>query len=238
MSNSFLRGVGVAIAGVGVIVATPASAGPNLLSNGGFEQPLVSVAFYGTGSTAITGFTVANLPGGSGSVSLVNNSAFGNLGVVASQGAQFVDLTGNVGRGAGIRSDDFATLLGATYAVTFDVGAFYVAGYGSFGDATVDLYVNGVLAGSFQKTMSLKGPGSIYQTFSHSFVGTGAPTNVAFYASQSAASSDLGVGLDNVGVSMTAPPPVTGVPEPAAWALMIGGFGMAGASLRRLRRFA
>jgi hypothetical protein len=29
-----------------------------------------------------------------------------------------------------------------------------------------------------------------------------------------------------------------GVPEPASWALMIGGFGLAGASLRRRRAIA
>jgi PEP-CTERM motif len=34
------------------------------------------------------------------------------------------------------------------------------------------------------------------------------------------------------------PPPVGGVPEPATWALMISGFGMAGAALRRRSRLA
>lgn len=33
-------------------------------------------------------------------------------------------------------------------------------------------------------------------------------------------------------------PTVTGVPEPASWALMIGGFGLAGAALRRKRAIA
>lgn len=33
----------------------------------------------------------------------------------------------------------------------------------------------------------------------------------------------------------TLPPPAPGVPEPAAWAMLIGGFGLAGAALRRKR---
>lgn len=50
--------------------------------------------------------------------------------------------------------------------------------------------------------------------------------------------SDEGFGLDSVvltynGVRPTAP----GIPEPSTWTLLIGGFGLAGAALRR-RRFA
>ncbi len=222
----------VAAFGAGLGAFGAASAATNLLTNGGFEQPPVTVTDYSAGSTAITGFTVVGLPGGDSTVSLVNNSAFGGLGVLSSEGAQFVDLTGNVGRGAGVRSDNFATQAGATYAVTFDVGAFFV-GTTSFGNATVELFVNGVQAGSFQNILSLSTAGSDYQTFSHSFIGTGAATNVAFYASQSVTSSNLGVGLDNVGVTMTAPPSSGVVPEPATWAMMIIGFGAAGSSIRR-----
>jgi len=48
---------------------------------------------------------------------------------------------------------------------------------------------------------------------------------------------DEGLGLDNVvltydGVRQQGPP---GIPEPSTWALMIGGFGLAGAMLRRRR---
>lgn len=39
-------------------------------------------------------------------------------------------------------------------------------------------------------------------------------------------------------VSFTPSPPTSGAPEPAAWAMMIGGFGLAGASLRRRRAVA
>jgi len=45
--------------------------------------------------------------------------------------------------------------------------------------------------------------------------------------------------IDNVSIDTfannpgAAPPPSGGVPEPASWALMIAGFGLAGAALRR-----
>ncbi|MEW5685622.1 MAG: PEPxxWA-CTERM sorting domain-containing protein [Pseudomonadota bacterium] len=45
------------------------------------------------------------------------------------------------------------------------------------------------------------------------------------------------VAIDNVGFDISDAPVAAGVPEPATWALMIGGFGLTGATLRR-RRFA
>ena len=45
-------------------------------------------------------------------------------------------------------------------------------------------------------------------------------------------------GPSDVGVDSTDRGPVGGIPEPSAWALMIGGFGLAGATLRHRRRLA
>jgi len=70
--------------------------------------------------------------------------------------------------------------------------------------------------------------------------GQGGPGNgTAFYK------IDAGAGLDsftlrynassNAVLYSTGAPPPPGVPEPATWALMIGGFGMVGATLRRRR---
>lgn len=200
----------------------------NLLANGSFEMNPTNAVWYTAPSTAITGFTVVNLPGGDNVVQLTNNSAYGGLGVVASDGKQFLDLTGNIGRGAGVRSDNFATVAGAKYVVSFDVGAFNVGG-SPFGDAIVDLYVSGQYAGSYLNTLSLNHAGSDYERFSYSFTGTGNPMNIALYSSRSPASSNLGVGLDNLEVVRVA----NGVPEPASWALMLGGLGLVGVSLRR-----
>jgi hypothetical protein len=63
------------------------------------------------------------------------------------------------------------------------------------------------------------------QTFS--FVADGASTTVSFASGNGGANCCFGAAIDNVGV--------TGVPEPAAWGLMILGFGAAGATLRRRR---
>jgi hypothetical protein len=40
------------------------------------------------------------------------------------------------------------------------------------------------------------------------------------------------------GFGAVTPPPVGGVPEPASWAMMIGGFGLTGAAMRRRRTLA
>ncbi len=208
----------------------------SLLTNGGFETPDTgSVTYYINGSTQLTGWTPASLPGATvKQVQLTDNAAYGALGVVGSEGSQFLDLTGVVGRGAGVVSDGFATLAGASYSVAFDVGAFFVGGQGSFGDVTIDLYVDNLFVQSFTNFLSLSTAGSDLERYSHAFIGTGNAMTVGLFSSLSLASSDLGVGLDNVTVEQLATPP-SAVPEPASWAMMIGGLGLAGVALRARR---
>jgi hypothetical protein len=212
-------------------LAGPASAA-NLLVNGSFETPLLSTlstntAYYAHGNTSITGWTVDMRGSPSPYIQLSNNSAFGGLN--ASEGIQFWDLTGVVGRGGGVRSNPVATSAAFDYVVSFDVGAVFY--FGSYGAATIDLLVNGTQVGSY--TVLPPGSNSInWQRFSYGFAGTDSPVTIGLYASFDPNSSQYGVGLDNV-VLEGAERIVTGVPEPMSWALMTIGFGFVGQVVRR-----
>ncbi|MBS0360963.1 MAG: PEPxxWA-CTERM sorting domain-containing protein [Proteobacteria bacterium] len=65
----------------------------------------------------------------------------------------------------------------------------------------------------------------------YTFNVTATGTDTLTFAGRNVPSWD---GVDNVSLTSVAP----GVPEPASWALMIGGFGLAGAALRRRRAAA
>lgn len=222
------------VAFAAAVVAAPASAAG--LVNGGFEQPGTSnVVYLHQGSTFLPGWTVVDsLPGGDDDIAHQNSAAYGGLGVVASEGSRFLELTGVVGRGKGVKSDAINTVAGTTYRVGFDVGAFFVGGQGSYGDVTLDLLVDNTLVGSFTNVLGLSTPGSDWQRFTYDFVASGPSVRLTFLTSTALTSSYLGAGLDNVAFErVSAPAP--SVPEPGAWGLMILGFGLAGAGLRRAR---
>lgn len=225
--------------------AAAGSASAASLVNGGFEQPGTSNLVYLTaGSTALPGWTVVDsTPGGDNEIAYTNSAAFGGLGVVASEGSHFLELTGVTGRGKGVKSDAIDTVAGTTYRVGFDVGAFFVGGQGSYGDVTLDLLIDDVLAGSFTNALGLSAPGSDWQRFSYDVMASGPSMRLTFLASTALTSSYLGAGLDNVTFDALPRQPVGptspgGVPEPGAWALMILGFGLAGSGLRRQVRLA
>lgn len=209
-----------------LLAATGASAA--LVTNGGFEAPDVGgFPFLGVGSTLMPGWTVVG-----NTIQLTDSAAFGGVGVVASEGQQFLDLTGNIGRGGGVRSDPIATTAGQAYRLQFDLGAFFVAGQGSFGDVTVDLWIDGVAQGSFTNVMSLSAAGSDWQTVDWDFTAAGSTTTIEIRSSLSTSSSNLGVGLDKVRLNALG----TGgsVPEPATAAL--SAIALLGALAARRRR--
>jgi hypothetical protein len=69
----------------------------------------------------------------------------------------------------------------------------------------------------------------VWTQFSGSFVATAASMNLSIYNSTPEASGN-DFGLDDISV--------VAVPEPAAWGMMIGGFGLAGMAMRRRVRTA
>lgn len=202
----------------------------NLVANASFESPnIVGGAYqlFTTGSTAITGWTV--LGGAGESIQLTPDTY---LGLKASDGRQWIDLTGIYGYDKGLRSDSFATTVGQHYTVGFDVG-----NYLPFGRSTVGLAINGATEQLFTNT-SLVGGGTYpmdWQHFSTDFVATSTTTQLSFFGrANGALSNNAGIGLDNVSVSLAAS--VSAVPEPEIDTLMLAGLGALGLLGRRCRQ--
>ena len=236
-------------------VAAPAAQAANLLTNGGFEDPVYATKTgcwyycnYGAGpvsaGTTFAGWTVVDLgaggvdtsPARDGYVSLVPNNVFSGYGVSSPYGIQFADLTGVNGQGKGVRSDAVVTEVGATYQVSFALGEFWVSGQGSYGEAAVNVSINGVDQGLFRNQQSLTSAGSDWQTMSFNYVATATSTRLQITNALGTGYSYLGTGLDNVSLSyVSGPPVVASVPEPETYALMLAGLGVMGA-LRRSRR--
>ncbi len=182
--------------------------------NGGFESGLDNVGQFTTlnsgDSTSITGWTV----GGSG-VDYIGTYWTPN------EGARSIDLSA---LGAGSLAQTFDTVAGKSYRVSFYL-AGNPAGAPLIKTARVSASGNAASDYSFDETgFSLSNMG--WALKSYDFVaGAGTSTTLTF---ASLNDTPYGPALDNVSISA--------VPEPASWALMIAGFGFAGASLRRRTR--
>jgi hypothetical protein len=194
---------------LGAVLAASPAAAVNLIANGGFEN----TGFGGTGSYYNVGTTGADnpVPGDFGFAVPINNVDIIANGVFTSSlsggGAYNLDLVGYGSTGS--ISQSFATILGKTYKVSV---AYTQNGGGKTADVNVDGSAIGTLVGS----------GS-WQTFTTTFIGTGASTT--FDITEVNGGGNGGIVLDNISVSQ--------VPEPAAWAMMLTGFGMLGFAMRR-----
>lgn len=217
--------LGAAAAAAALLAAGPSAHAANLLVNGSFED-LTHFVDQGADtnspnagdSTTLVGWTVFN-----DSVSWIGPT--NPFGVTASPsgGSYFLDLSGfhNGNPDGGVRQT-IATVAGSTYLLTFDLGSslFYGLQDGvhvTAGGASADF----LSTNSGQET-------NLWETESLSFMATGSSTTISFLGNVGANY----VGLDNVSVTGATS---AGVPEPAAWALMLMGFGGLGAMLRRRR---
>ncbi|WP_235902871.1 PEPxxWA-CTERM sorting domain-containing protein [Sandarakinorhabdus oryzae] len=146
----------------------------------------------------------------------IDTSLFPNLG-----GAQ---PTNPVGTGFSIISFNVSGSAGGNGSFTqADFGSFYFAAFSplNYSQQLIGQTMgNGFNFGSFGAGYG--GPSGDFNLFS---VNPGAPTG-SFYFQLTTA------GGDNIGVTSFAPGTV---PEPASWAMLIAGFGLTGAALRRRR---
>ena len=205
-------------AAIALLLAAPvAHATPNLLTNGSFETPSIAGTSYVTfasGSTAITGWTAV----GPGETQLTRTEF-----LPAAHGLQWVDLTGIVGYDKGLRSDPVGTTVGQRYTLSFDLGDYGAAG---FLTSTVSVRINGGPATLF--TNVYEGGVMDWERMSMDWVADSASAQVTIIGvANGALSNNWGIGLDNVVFQAAA------VPEPASWALLLGGAGLLGLRLRR-----
>jgi choice-of-anchor C domain-containing protein len=185
--------------------------------NGGFESnscgvPSGSFGTLGTGSNCITGWTVS-----SGSIDLINGYW------EAQEGTHSVDLAGN---SPGSISQTFDTIIGQLYSVDY-----FLSGNPDGGDIAKLGVVSAIDGGIVQSATFLGLQGTSRQDMNYigynfTFTATGAATTLSFASDTSEGA--FGAALDAVSVSA--------VPEPTTWAMMLGGFGMVGYSMRAARR--
>jgi choice-of-anchor C domain-containing protein len=210
-----MKFVSITVMAATLALAGAAQASSNLVTNGSFEagspQPgNGGFATLGAGSTAMAGWTVTG-----DSVDWINGYW------QASDGTHSVDLNG---LGVGGVSQTITTVAGQTYLLTFDL-----SGNPDSAIATRTLQVTAgdasdpfafAMGGNSHGAMGWLGQSLTFKALSNS-------TTINF-ASTSGDNCCWGPVLDNVSVSA-----MGGVPEPATWALMLGGFSLAGVALRR-----
>ena len=184
------------------------------LVNGGFEDPLISVAIFSVPSSGqLTGWSVVG-----GNIEIIKNTYW-----QASEGTQSIDLNG-VQAGA-IQQSITGLVTGAKYSVSFDLSA------NPLGGANVKTVA--VNAGSSTQTFTFDrnqaGYGfqnMLWATHSLMFTASGASELLRF-TDVSGGGAASGPALDNVTVQRVSAP----VPVPAA-----GLLGLSGAALLSLLR--
>lgn len=204
-------------------IAGPAMAA-NLVTNGDFE------------TSNLSGWTFTNTGGGSVPVTI----QYGQNGPYPSGAYGEAVPSGPNGGAYGLYfSSDTARphamsqlvnlVAGQTYSLSFD---FYVPqnGYNNANDATLGFTIGDAQAGDIFRTGSADGvPPRTWRTFSTSWTAL-ADGDVALslnFNGLGLREGDLAADFVVDNIAMTA------VPEPTTWALMIGGFGLAGMQLRR-----
>jgi hypothetical protein len=207
----------------GLAVTTPASAA--LLTNGSFEDRVVTaadtcqgIAWCVRSPTSLPGWTQV-LDG----VDLIHTNYAQGPAVLLdpTDGSNFLDMN-QAGALGGIEQVVSGLVAGSTYSLSLDIGGWATnSGAGTVQYGLYDGVTNALLNN---------------QSFSYPAAGTWARQTVTGVATsgsirvriEAVHTFQAGPGVDNVVLTGA-----TVVPEPSTWALMIAGFGLAGAALRR-----
>ena len=204
-----------------VIALIPASASAaDLITNGGFENPVVASPCCSTVPTdSLPGWTVPT-----GNVNVVNGTFASSAGNLAFEGNQYLDLVGQ--GGVGSLSQTFNTVLNQAYTLSFVFSHNLFSGITS---ASASLNV-----GSLTDVITHTGGTNAnlaWQNYSNTFVAAGPTTTLNF--TNLTGGDNEGMFLDAVSVNAVEVNPTGAVPEPSTWAMMMMGFGAVGLGLRR-----
>jgi hypothetical protein len=219
-----------------LLTVAPISAATIL--NPSFELPDINSSYPGwdatnslvvfnappTASPAGFSWTIVGAPGN-------NIAMFDNVsGYLASNGSQFLDLTGGSNiYGIGVSQGSITVVPGTPYRLNFDVGGFKYKG-NDLGTAAVALTVSGghTYTGNFLNNLTRPvSNGVVWQTMAYNFTPTTSTISLQFLGANVSGSSQLGIAFDNV--------TLTPVPEPAGVGTLLVGLGMFGFASRRRR---
>jgi len=201
-------------------IPTAASASVNIVNNGSFEQPIVTDPCCNTTPTdPLPDWVVA--PGGD--VNSVNGT-YGSTNVVhpnlAYEGDQYLDLVGQ--SASGDISQMLNTVAGQVYTLTF---AYSNNVFSGANIASADVLIDGIVLATVVHTGATTSDLN-WSIFTDTFTAGSNSTKLEF-------ASLLG---DQNGSIFLDAISVTATPEPGTWAMMILGFGLAGAAVRRRKR--
>jgi choice-of-anchor C domain-containing protein len=206
------------VAGI-ALIGSAAKAQPNLVSNGGFELPVLSGAYssFNFNNQGLTNWTILSVNNVNSNVELIRTYW------QPSEGAQSLDLNGS--RDGGI-SQLIATSPGQLYQVAFDLSINPDAAGGA--NRTVDVQF-GSFATSYTITKTTQTRADMqWQPTTFFFTATSNSTLLQFVSNNTPSTSPYGVTLDNV--------KVVAAPEPGSIALSaLGLVPLAGLVLRRRR---
>lgn len=198
-----------------------------ILANGDFEAPsaLYALPSGWNPSVAATGGPM-NAPNLFVTDGAAYTACCGTTGSAAAEANRFATFGAGDSPNAGaVLGQSFATVMGQAYVVSFDLAAFGAAGTQALHVRVDDL--SNATHVTHQDYVVASGPDldAGFATHGFGFVATGALTLLSFQ-NVDVLTDDIDAVVDNVSVTAA-------VPEPAAWTLMILGFGGLGLALRR-----